>query len=76
MDLEFVKNANRFLLKIYDSLKYDVLIFADAILPPDELIRSTVGHSTGNVYQSIMNRVRADYRNMKTEQIWRRKVNS
>lgn len=72
IDGEFLKKANRFLMGVYEGMKEDVVIFADAFLPPDEILRSTIGISSGNVYQSIMNRVRSDHRNMNTEQIWRR----
>lgn len=51
ISLELLKKINRVLFTIYPQMIHDIVVFADVIIPRDEVIQTTVGVSTGNVYQ-------------------------
>lgn len=48
--IDTLKKINRIIFTFYPQMINDIVIFADMIIPRDEIIKTTVGVSTGNVY--------------------------
>lgn len=50
--MDLVRNT---IIDLCDDLKDDSVALVDAIAPPDYVLNSALGESTGNVYQNIYN---------------------
>ena len=62
---------NSLLLKLYEEVKYDMVSFFDHLGYSDNLIRSTVGASDGDMYGRTMSKITGDSRNFGRPKYWK-----
>ncbi len=68
--LEMFKNLDQICFNTYPKLLDDLIVFFDSFILGDDIINSTIGVRTGEVYKEIVAKINEDADNFDKKDIW------